>query len=364
MTCYRTHICCTANREPEVEALLERVVPAIGADVLALGIPELAGVCLGGGYGRGEGGVCVGPDGVPRLFNDLDFFVFSSGAGRRRKREIDRAVEPVARRWTRALGIDVDFGPVKNTGDLGRVSHTLMFQELKHGYWQVCGEADVLAALPALRESELPPLEGARLLLNRGMGLLMAAERVRDGAEDAGFVLRNLNKAVLGGAEAQLICAHRYRWRARERLEAFGALAAERGLAPERVQEYAAALEFRRTPRVRPPDDWRAAWERARGFWCESVAGAAGCAADAETETVLRQLHADRSLHGRKGIRNLLRWVVKTHSPGSVCDWLDAPELRMLRRIYRLLAAAEPDRNGPGVPEERALLYRLWRVIS
>ena len=56
MTCYRTHICCTANREPEVEALLERVVPAIGADVLALGIPELAGVCLGGGYGRGEGG--------------------------------------------------------------------------------------------------------------------------------------------------------------------------------------------------------------------------------------------------------------------------------------------------------------------
>lgn len=126
-----------------------------------------------------------------------------------------------------------------------------------------------------------------------------------------------------------------------------GRWAAERGLAPERVQEYAAALEFRRTPRVRPPDDWRAAWERARGFWCESVAGAAGCAVDAETETVLRQLHAGRSLHGRKGIRNLLRWVVKTHSPGSVCDWLDAPELRMLRRIYRLLAAAEPDRNGP-----------------
>ena len=42
MTCYRTHICCTANREPEVEALLERVVPAIGADVLALGIPTIA----------------------------------------------------------------------------------------------------------------------------------------------------------------------------------------------------------------------------------------------------------------------------------------------------------------------------------
>ena len=57
-----------------------------------------------------------------------------------------------------------------------------------------------------------------------------------------------------------------------------------------------------------------------------------------------------------------IKW--KTHSPGSVCDWLDAPELRMLRWIYRLLAAAEPDRNGPGVPEERALLYRLWRVIS
>ena len=44
----------------------------------------------------------------------------------------------------------------------------------------------------------------------------------------------------------------------------------------------------------------------------------------------------------------------------------DAPVARYWTRamFYRLLAAAEPDRNGPGVPEERALLYRLWRVIS
>lgn len=34
---------------------------------------------LGGGYGRGEGGVFVGQDGIEKLYNDLEFYLFCEG---------------------------------------------------------------------------------------------------------------------------------------------------------------------------------------------------------------------------------------------------------------------------------------------
>ena len=361
----RTNEFCTTDRDPLVESLLARTVPEIAAEAGNSGIPELAGICLGGGYGRGEGGVYRDSGGAPHLYNDLDFFVFTAGASRRRRREIDLRLEPVAHRWTEALGVDVDFGPAKNVGALRRVARTLMYQELKHGHWQVWGEGDVLSRLPALGAEELPPLEGARLLLNRGMGLLLAAERPCDGAEDVNFILRNLNKAVLGSADALLIGAGRYRYRAEERLAAFEALAAERGMTPEWPERYARALAFKARPDSRAPEDWDAAWDAARRFWCGSVAGIAGLPADCPPEDVVHALHRKGGLHGGKGLGNCLNWVRKTRAPGgAVREWFDAPELRMLYRLYRLLAASGPARREIAGPEERRRLYGMWKSIN
>lgn len=356
----------TTDRDPAVESLLARTAPEIAAGAAdAAGAPELAGICLGGGYGRGEGGVFRDSRGVPHLYNDLDFFVFTAAASRRRRREIGRRLEPVARRWTETLGVDVDFGPAKNIGSFRRLARTLMYQELKHGHWQVWGETDVLASLPALDAGELPPLEGARLLLNRGMGLLLAAERPADGPEDVNFILRNLNKAVLGSAEALLICAGRYRYRAEERLAAFETLAAERAMSPEWVEWYARALEFKARPDSRVPEDWDAAWDAARRFWCGSVAGIAGCPAASPPAEVVSALRRRNVLHGGKGIWNFLNWVRKTRAPGgAVGEWFDAPVLRMLSRLYRLLAASGPARREIAGPEERRRLYGMWKSIN
>jgi len=353
------------DRDPGIESLLARTVPEIAAEAGSSGIPELAGICLGGGYGRGEGGVYRDSGGVPHLYNDLDFFVFTDAASRRRRREIDLRLEPVAHRWTEALGVDVDFGPAKNIGSLRRVARTLMYQELKHGYWQVWGEKDVLASLPAIGAEELPSLEGARLLLNRGMGLLLAAEHPSESPEDVNFILRNLNKAVLGSADALLIGARRYRYRVEERLAAFETLATERGMTPEWPERYARALEFKARPDSRVPEDWDAAWDAVRRFWCGSVAGIAGCPVESSPEDVIWALHRRSGLHGGRGIVNYLNWVRKTRvSGGAVREWFDAPELRMLYRLYRLLVVSGSARREIAEPGERRWLYEMWESIN
>ena len=61
-------------------------------------LPALAGVVLGGGYGRGEGGVKILPDGSRRLSNDIDFYaVTTENASGAEIAEIAAALEPSPR---------------------------------------------------------------------------------------------------------------------------------------------------------------------------------------------------------------------------------------------------------------------------
>ena len=73
-----------AGEAPAMDRLVEETIRDVGAEVAALAVPRLQGVVLGGGYGRGEGGVFDLPDGSQRLSNDLDFFaVTAKGASGR-----------------------------------------------------------------------------------------------------------------------------------------------------------------------------------------------------------------------------------------------------------------------------------------
>ena len=140
---------------PRIAELLDRALVGIAADIGALKLPGLRAVVLGGGYGRGEGGVLHTASG-DALYNDLDFFVFSSGAGRALRDRIDRALRELAGPWTEKLGVAVDFGPVKNCGTLKKVASTLMFQELLRGWKPVWGTPELADWIPALDPRELP----------------------------------------------------------------------------------------------------------------------------------------------------------------------------------------------------------------
>lgn len=197
---------------PEADAIVAEAIREIGAEITALKLHNLRGVVLGGGYGRGEGGVM--PDG--RLSNDLDFYVVvadgtsaaDAAAG------ISAPLEEISRRWTEKLGVDVDFCQPKTPWRIRHDQERLMIQELLSGYFDVAGEPGekLFEGIRRRKPSELPWIEAARLLLNRGAGLLLAAE-----SHEARFIARNINKAVLGAGDARLMAAHRYTWRATDR---------------------------------------------------------------------------------------------------------------------------------------------------
>ena len=66
-----------AGECPEADGMVADAVSRIGAEIESLALPRLRGVVLGGGYGRGEGGVVEPSGGARTLSNDLDFFAIA-----------------------------------------------------------------------------------------------------------------------------------------------------------------------------------------------------------------------------------------------------------------------------------------------
>ncbi|MDD6337101.1 MAG: hypothetical protein PUC15_01780 [Lentisphaeria bacterium] len=234
------------KQDPRVEKLISEAIAGIAAAFAAS--PEsssVRAVVLGGGYGRGEGGAT--PDGMP--YNDLDFFVVMKGA--RATAGLRKLLDSISAEWGAKLAIDVDFCCVDSVRALCKDASTLMIQELFAGGNVIFGDCDVFDGVPVRPFSEIPWTEGARLLLNRGAGLLFARQR-RDDPAQADFVRRNIHKAALGCGDAILVVHHDYRRTGTERLEALRKYHEASWLVPA----YQAALEFKYNPAPGPAPDW------------------------------------------------------------------------------------------------------------
>ena len=204
--------------------LLQEVLPQIREEISCLELPKLASVVLGGGYGRDEGGDYVAPDGTHKLYNDLDFFVFTIDAGKKDKEFVASQLESVSKKWGGALDIDVDFSYPKNISEIYAMKNTLMYQELRRGYVVIYGNDIIYTHVPLVTSYDLPFIEGMRLLMNRGMGLIFAGEHINQHSTEYDFILRNINKAILGAMDAILIVCGKYKWRLNERLAEVKAL--------------------------------------------------------------------------------------------------------------------------------------------
>jgi len=205
--------------EPALEATLDGFLARLAADLarqpFAAGVESLV---LGGGYGRGEGGVFRrGDAGEPSFYNDLEFFVFAKNPS------VHAALAAWCHRWEREgtaeLGIDVEFKRL--AADTLVTAHPTMFYfDLLQGHRLVWGSDRLLREAPAiLRDpASLPLSEPARLLFNRGSGLLFARWRLEEQGDDAdGFVERNHAKLRLALADAVLSAAGRHDGSCRER---------------------------------------------------------------------------------------------------------------------------------------------------
>ncbi len=335
-----------AGEAPELDAMVDEALRGIGAEIDALRVPRLKGVVLGGGYGRGEGGAFALPDGTLRLSNDLDFYVVAEdGTDAAGIAAIGRALAPVSEKWSKRLGVDADFCVAKTPWRLKHDEARIMVQELVRGYFDVAGEKgeSLFAGVERRAPEAIPWSEAARQLMNRGMGLLLAEENLAargeaqnkasganlpqplHGVAVSEFVVRNLNKCILGAGDARLVARHAYRWKAPERAEALG------------DSLYREAVEWKFRPRAEAVCDF----ETARSAWLS--------AAEEVFEAGRRAGTLGRSL--REGAR----WVVRRHTLGDLGSFGEDCTVRVLRRVHRHIRSRIP---------LNASLKRDWEVFN
>ncbi len=300
----------TAIDSPAVDALVADAVAKIGAAIDAMSIPRLAGVVLGGGYGRGEGGVCTDPSGGEHPYNDLDFYVVTEeGATDDERAAIDRALAPLSKEWTDRIGVDVDFCPAKTPWRIRHDQERLMIQELIHGYVDVAGKKgeELFKNVDRRGPDAFPWAEAVRLLVNRGVGLVLARE-----SDDPAFIARNINKCTLGAGDAALIARHAYAWRVEDRANAFGSA------------EYRAAVEWK----LRPRQDAPISWEAARELWL------------AAAEEVRRAGRGEKS--AGRSLWQAVRWIVRRRTVGDLSTLGQEAVVRIFKKLEGVVRERAP----------------------
>jgi hypothetical protein len=180
--------------------LADDVERAMGKNLLAL--------LLGGGYGRGEGGV-IRANGTEMPYNDLDFTLVVAG-----KFKVPwHKLQAISALYASELNIEVDFSRPLTLRDVQHWPHWLMWYDLLNGHVTLKGSPNILIQhAPATLRTPLPAIEATRLLLNRGAGLLWALRISRgiEAAPDEDFVRRNYYKCALAMGDALLITYQRY----------------------------------------------------------------------------------------------------------------------------------------------------------
>lgn len=295
-----------AYNSPEADRIVDDAIQQIGAEINALDIPMLGGVVLGGGYGRGEGGVFEdnGPQN-PHLSNDLDFYVVTvENASSADIEAIARTLEPISLKWSEKLGIDVDFCTPKTPWRIKHDQERLMIQELVHGYFNVAGKKgeELFKDIARLQPSALPWTEAIRLLVNRGAGLLLCTEPGRDDV----FIVRNINKCILGIGDARLIAGNNYKWKAVDRAALLN------------NELYTKALEWK----FRPKKEAICSLDEARKQWLTAV--------------------SEIKATGKRTLYNTLRWLARRRTLGDLRTIGLPPVVRILRSMYKTIQQKQP----------------------
>jgi hypothetical protein len=220
-------------------------------------IPEnvLEGIVLGGGYGRGEGGVRRDEAGVEHPYNDLEFYVFVRPPLLFRERVYRKRIHALAHEWSEKAGIEVE-SKLLTLQKLRDSEVTMFFHDLVIGHRQLHGAAELFGDCEQHRGAHRIPLhEGLRLLMNRSSGLLFATElmqRPKFSEADADFVRRNISKAQLALGDVLLVAQNLYHSSCRERhrrLQKFESMPSLAGLS-RIIALHECGVDFKLHPRA------------------------------------------------------------------------------------------------------------------
>jgi hypothetical protein len=251
----------TLDGDAALEARLAEVCAHVAREFRQLFRPaRLQAVLLGGGYGRGEGGVLRVAGHGDRPYNDMEFYVCLHGHPRLNEKIYGHALHRLAEALSQLAGIDVEFKIISLRG-LARGGVTMFSHDLVMGHRWVLGDERLLAGCARHRAASRVPLaEATRLLLNRCSGLLFAGERLElrpVAAGDADFAGRNLAKAQLALGDAVLVVHGQYHGSCRERGRRLAQLeTAEEPPWLEAVRwHHAVGVKFKLHPVLTPPEN-------------------------------------------------------------------------------------------------------------
>src|ERR1051325_3043262 len=239
----------SAELENHLAGICQKVLAGIRSVVPG---NKLEAMLLGGGYGRGRGGVLKTTAG-DRPYNDLDFYVFMRGSRALNESRFGRALGRLAGELSVDAGVEVELR-LDSLSKLRRSCVSMFYYDLVMGHRRLWGHDNVLRGCEHHRQAEQIPLsEATRLLMNRCSGLLFAKERLRREpftSEDADFVGRNLAKAQLAFGDVVLTAYGQYHWSCRERharLERIDSATAPAWL-PQALVHHSAGVNFKLHP--------------------------------------------------------------------------------------------------------------------
>jgi hypothetical protein len=238
--------------EEHVAQLCEKVLAGVRTVIPAR---KLEGLLLGGGYGRGEGGV-LRTEAGERPYNDLDFYVLARGNRLLNQRRYQRALRDLGEHLSPSAGAEVEFKIISRAA-LRSAPPSMFYYDLVTGHRWLLGDDRLLKECQHHRDpSRIPLSEATCLLMNRCSGLLFAAERLKRETltdEDADFVNRNIAKAELAFGDAVLTFHGQYHWSCLERHDRLQRMAVNEPL-PWLVavrRHHATGVKFKLEPQCR-----------------------------------------------------------------------------------------------------------------
>lgn len=247
----------TLDGDDELERHMERTCARITSGVRGL-IPavKLEAILLGGGYGRGEGGVLRGKSG-DRPYNDLECYVAIKGNRHVNELRYRRRLDVLGEILTHLADVEVEF-KITSLSEIASRPTGMFLYDLAAGHrllWSNPSAAPGASLDPHRNPENIPQAEATRLLMNRCSGLLFARARFAERPftpSAADFVGRNIAKAQLAFGDALLAANGRYHWSCRERHRRLADLAQGKhspwldGV----LRHHAIGLEFKLHPQI------------------------------------------------------------------------------------------------------------------
>lgn len=243
----------TLDGSEALEQQLECLCRQVGRTALELvGPAKLEALVLGGGYGRGQGGVLQTEDGQAP-YNDLEFYVFLRGNYWANVRKFRPLFHQLETNLSPTAGLHVEF-KVDSLPKLRQAPVSIFTYDLVSGHRLIFGRNSIFDDCQRHADAaNIPASEATRLLLNRGTGLLLAKELLRQGSltvEESDFVGRNLAKARLALGDALLAFDGRYHWDCLERARRLRSLRRPglEMLLPRVLEHHSAGVRFKLHP--------------------------------------------------------------------------------------------------------------------